>query len=142
MEHKKGTASQHKRNNWSDYRARMIRDMNLEVKAFTCKRGDTFIWHGGLLHGGLEVHDENSTRKSYVVHYSTAAHTAPRRATMKMRFGREGRDFWRVVGGTTERTIERDGCLGLDNPLREMKVPRFVNARRLIRRGRRALRRD
>ena len=47
-----------KRDGWSDYRQRMIRDMDLEVKAFMCKRGDTFIWHGGLLHGGLKVKDE------------------------------------------------------------------------------------
>jgi ectoine hydroxylase-related dioxygenase (phytanoyl-CoA dioxygenase family) len=112
-----------KRDGWSDFRQRMIRDMNLEVKAFTCKRGDTFIWHGGLLHGGLKVQDENATRKSYVVHYSTAAHYTSRRATMRMKFIDGGEDVWRGVGGTTDRTIESNGCLGVDNPLREMKLP-------------------
>ena len=32
--------------------ARRIRDRGLDVKAFTCRRGDAFIWHAGLLHGG------------------------------------------------------------------------------------------
>jgi ectoine hydroxylase-related dioxygenase (phytanoyl-CoA dioxygenase family) len=113
-----------KRDGWSQYRNRMLRDMNLEAKPFTCKRGDTFIWHGGLLHGGLKVNDDSQTRKSYVVHYSTAAHYTSRRATMKMKLIEKGQEVWRGVGGTTSRTIESNGCLGVDNPLREMKVPR------------------
>ena len=115
-----------KRDGWSDYRQRMIQEMDLEVKAFTCKRGDAFIWHGGLLHGGLKVEDESATRKSFVVHYSTAAHYtfAPGHDEDEVHEG--GREVWHGVGGTTDRTIESDGCLGVDNPLREMKLPRLT----------------
>jgi ectoine hydroxylase-related dioxygenase (phytanoyl-CoA dioxygenase family) len=123
------------RDGWSDFRARMIDEMNLEAQAFTCKRGDTFIWHGGLLHGGLPVRDQSRTRKSYVVHYSTAAHYNSRQASMQMKFVRHGNPVWRKVEGTTSRTIERDGHVGIDNPLREMKVPR--RRRRVLRRARR-----
>jgi phytanoyl-CoA hydroxylase len=112
------------RDSWVEFRTHMIDEMKLEVKAFTCRRGDTFIWHGGLLHGGLNVNDGRATRKSYVVHYSTAAHYTRRRAKLKMKVIRDGQEVWRGVGATTRRRIERDGCLGLDNPLREMRLPR------------------
>lgn len=35
------------------------------------KRGDVLIWHAALAHGGGIISNPNSTRKSYVCHYST-----------------------------------------------------------------------
>ena len=45
----------------------------MPVKELTCRRGETFIWHAGLMHGGKGILDRSATRKSFVVHYSTAA---------------------------------------------------------------------
>ena len=59
-----------------------IHELGLEVRALTCSRGDTFLWHAGLLHGGLKVTDPTQTRKSFVTHYSTAAAYKRRRASM------------------------------------------------------------
>jgi ectoine hydroxylase-related dioxygenase (phytanoyl-CoA dioxygenase family) len=112
-----------KRQEWVRYRARMLDEMGLEVKAFTCKRGDVFLWHGGLLHGGDEVREPGTTRKSYVVHYSTAAHYTSRKATMQMKFVENGQEVWKGVGGTTERLLKQGGHSGIDNPLRELKLP-------------------
>jgi phytanoyl-CoA hydroxylase len=109
-----------KRAAWAEYRKKMIEEMNLEVKAFTAKRGDVFIWHGGLLHGGAPVKNERSTRKSFVVHYSTASTYRSRRATMKMKqVGEE--EALRSVGGTTDKVLVKDGHTGIDNPLRYME---------------------
>ncbi len=42
--------------------------MNKEI--FLAKKGDLFIWHANLLHGG-ELRTDDSTRKSLVAHYFT-----------------------------------------------------------------------
>ena len=53
------------------------------------KKGDVFIWHGALSHGGSPIANPEITRKSYVTHYSQAS-----------------THFWehRNRGVTTERT--------------------------------------
>ena len=91
-----------------------IRERNLSVETFTCRRGDAFIWHGGLLHGGSRIEDRAHTRKSFVVHYCTAGNYSTRRATMRVRDGGE----WRREQRQTDRIIERERSRGLDNPLR------------------------
>lgn len=40
-----------------------------ERKEFIAKKGQVFIWHGGLVHGGSAIKNSNLTRKSFVVHY-------------------------------------------------------------------------
>jgi phytanoyl-CoA hydroxylase len=92
-----------------------IREKGLERRAFTCKRGDAFIWHGGLVHGGDSIENPERTRKSFVVHYTTAADYTSRTARMEVRDG----TGWRRVARTTETIVERDGARGLDAPLRE-----------------------
>lgn len=94
--------------------AAAISDGGLVVEHFTCRRGDAFIWHAGLVHGGIRIADQNRTRKSFVTHYCTAAHYGSRTAGMKVREG----DELRRIRWTTDRVIERDGRRGLDNPVR------------------------
>jgi phytanoyl-CoA hydroxylase len=94
-----------------------IRERGLEVQPFTCRRGDAFIWHAGLLHGGTRIEDQTRTRKSFVTHYSTAAHYRSRTARMRVRNG----TTWRRVKSTTERVIEREQQRGLDNPTRNSR---------------------
>lgn len=53
----------------------------LERKVFHAERGDVFLWHGALAHGGSPVHKTEPTRRSLVVHYSTrTAYPRDRRA--------------------------------------------------------------
>src|SRR4029078_1625371 len=92
----------------------IMRERGLEVEQFTCRRGDAFIWHAGLVHGGTRIGNQQQTRKSFVTHYCTAANYASRTAGMKVRDG----DGWRRVTSTTERVIEGERQRGLDNPVR------------------------
>ncbi len=57
---------------YTDYEDRLegsIREMRLEQKVFFAKKGDVFIWHANLIHGGMPVLDPALTRKSMVIHY-------------------------------------------------------------------------
>ena len=40
-----------------------------ERKAFMAKRGEVFLWHGMLIHGGDAIRNPDLTRRSYVCHY-------------------------------------------------------------------------
>jgi len=41
----------------------------LEQQTFCAKKGDVFVWHAHLFHGGSRIIDQNRTRKSLVTHY-------------------------------------------------------------------------
>jgi phytanoyl-CoA hydroxylase len=103
-----------KREQFEEWKRETIRDRALDVKEFTCRRGDAFIWHAGLLHGGSRIGDREQTRKSFVVHYCTAANYASRGASMRVREG----DAWRREHRRTDNVIQRATGRGLDNPLR------------------------
>jgi ectoine hydroxylase-related dioxygenase (phytanoyl-CoA dioxygenase family) len=47
--------------------------MGLRREVFLANKGDVFVWHGSLAHGGSPVNDENLTRWTLVTHYSSAA---------------------------------------------------------------------
>ena len=47
----------------------VIRENRLKKVDFYAKKGDVFVWHANLIHGGNPVLDKNSTRKSMVIHY-------------------------------------------------------------------------
>jgi len=50
----------------------------LAAKAFTARKGEVLFWHASLAHGGSPITDPAKTRKSFVVHFSTAS-TYPKR---------------------------------------------------------------
>jgi phytanoyl-CoA hydroxylase len=54
---------------WAEHYRREVERMGLEPKLFTARKGDLFIWHGDLLHGGSRVNDEQLTRDSLVSHF-------------------------------------------------------------------------
>lgn len=56
---------------WSDFMARQVEVMGLEEQRFLARKGDLFIWHAVLLHGGSEIEDFTRTRQSLVTHYWT-----------------------------------------------------------------------
>lgn len=97
-----------------DWTHAQMRERGLEVMPFTARRGDVFVWHGGLLHGGTPIENPARTRRSFVVHYCTAAHKTSRTAGMRVRDG----DGWRRAAHTTDRVIGNETARGLENPLR------------------------
>jgi ectoine hydroxylase len=46
-----------------------IKEKNFEKKIFLARKGDVFIWHANLVHGGAPVANPQLTRKSMVIHY-------------------------------------------------------------------------
>jgi ectoine hydroxylase-related dioxygenase (phytanoyl-CoA dioxygenase family) len=106
--------SPERRAEFRDWTEAQMRDRGLEVAPFTCRRGDAFIWHAGLVHGGTPIESPGKTRRSFVVHYCTAAHKASRTAGMRVREG----DGWRRATRTTETVIQGENARGLENPLR------------------------
>jgi ectoine hydroxylase-related dioxygenase (phytanoyl-CoA dioxygenase family) len=47
----------------------LIKQKGFEPKIFLAKKGDVFIWHANLIHGGTPVKNAALTRKSMVIHY-------------------------------------------------------------------------
>lgn len=97
-------------------------DQGLAEQLFRARRGQVLIWHASLIHGGSRPADSRRSRRSLVVHFSTRQHCKQRAgAYLKKVRGRllrlEQRSFW----ATTERLLEANGCVGLDNPLRGLR---------------------
>lgn len=47
----------------------LIREKQLQKQYFLGNKGDVFIWHANLLHGGSPITQKGATRKSMVAHY-------------------------------------------------------------------------
>jgi ectoine hydroxylase-related dioxygenase (phytanoyl-CoA dioxygenase family) len=56
---------------WTDYIQREIERRGFEKKIFLARKGDVFIWHADLAHGGVPIQDARKTRRSLVCHYFT-----------------------------------------------------------------------
>lgn len=66
-------ASQEEMEQWSAYiRGEMAR-RGIHGETFLARKGDLFIWHSDLVHGGSEIGDPTKTRRSLVCHYLTEA---------------------------------------------------------------------
>jgi ectoine hydroxylase-related dioxygenase (phytanoyl-CoA dioxygenase family) len=85
-----------------------------EGRRLTCPRGTVFVWHAGLMHGGSPVETPGRTRKSLVIHYSTAANYHSRTASQRALI--DGN--WIKRGATTDVVLRRGKARGLDAPLR------------------------
>ena len=51
------------------YLDQQIAERGLQPVEVRAKKGDIFLWHGQLLHGGAPIRNFNRTRNSLVVHY-------------------------------------------------------------------------
>jgi ectoine hydroxylase len=51
--------------------AAIIETNKLQKQQFLAKKGDVFIWHANLLHGGSPINNPGLTRKSMVLHFYT-----------------------------------------------------------------------
>jgi phytanoyl-CoA hydroxylase len=105
---------QEKRMEYAEFTRRNMTAAGFEPVPFTCKRGDVFIWHAGLVHGGSEIENPERTRKSFVIHYSTAANYTERTAGMQVREGGE----MRGVRRRTDTIVTSAGGRGLDSPMK------------------------
>ena len=54
--------------------ARKIAEAGIEKQIFLARKGDVFVWHANLMHGGEPHLDPAQTRKSMVFHYFSQAH--------------------------------------------------------------------
>lgn len=54
---------------FEEYWRKLIKDCNYTKKEFLAKKGQVFIWHANLLHGGEKVTSLGTTRWSQVTHY-------------------------------------------------------------------------
>jgi ectoine hydroxylase-related dioxygenase (phytanoyl-CoA dioxygenase family) len=54
---------------WEEYMRSNVAKRGIEKKTFSAKKGDVFIWHANLLHGGGVIKNTDLTRKSLVFHY-------------------------------------------------------------------------
>jgi len=57
------------RGDFDKYIATELDREGLEQQTFCAKKGDVFIWHAHLFHGGSQIIDKTRTRKSVVTHY-------------------------------------------------------------------------
>ncbi len=113
-----------RRADWQRHRVETLDRLGLTVEPQLCRAGDVLVWHGGLVHGGARVHPPAETRKSLLIHFSTADRYVERRANMHARVASEAgadhdeHDGLQFVERATTTRLEADGCLGMDNPLR------------------------
>ncbi len=63
---------------WFDYIDVQIRLRGLRETTFLARKGDVFIWHADLVHGGSPIRDPGRTRGSLVCHYFGKADCAER----------------------------------------------------------------
>jgi len=57
---------------WHGYMDNAVKDAGLKKATFSAKKGDVFIWHANLLHGGGPIKNPDLTRKSLVFHFYSA----------------------------------------------------------------------
>jgi ectoine hydroxylase-related dioxygenase (phytanoyl-CoA dioxygenase family) len=95
----------------------------LQVESFLPRRGEALIWHASLLHGGGELRDETLTRKSFVVHYSSAAnYPRVKRAVEEPVPGADGAPVMRSRIHETEELLVEGSRRGFASPLRPTRT--------------------
>ena len=63
--------------------ARKIIEAGIEKQVFLARKGDVFVWHANLMHGGEPHLDPTQTRKSMVFHYFSRAHVCYHEITQR-----------------------------------------------------------
>ena len=56
-------------NDYEDVLEELVAKSGFPRQEFHAKKGDVFIWHANLVHGGAPIINKNLTRKSMVIHY-------------------------------------------------------------------------
>ncbi|GAB3483162.1 phytanoyl-CoA dioxygenase family protein [Polaromonas eurypsychrophila] len=76
--------------NWHTYMANQVKQKGLKITSFAAKKGDVFVWHSDLLHGGGQIKNPALTRKSLVFHYYSEVDCRSRHETLMPQSGA----FW------------------------------------------------
>ncbi|HLI17895.1 MAG TPA: phytanoyl-CoA dioxygenase family protein [Rhodanobacteraceae bacterium] len=58
---------------WGAWMRAQVQQRGLQSELFQASRGDVFIWHAQLLHGGSPIAERGRTRRSIVFHYFSEA---------------------------------------------------------------------
>lgn len=58
---------------YEEHLGAVVRAAGIESRVLEAGKGDVFLWHSALVHGGSPVENHEPTRQSMVVHYSTVA---------------------------------------------------------------------
>lgn len=59
--------------NYKNYMLEQVQKLGLTEQRFCARKGDVFIWHSQLFHGGSPINTPGLTRRSLVAHYFRAA---------------------------------------------------------------------
>lgn len=110
----KPQVSQEKRAEYKQWNWDTVHSGGKLPRPYTCRRGDVFIWHGALQHGGDKITNPEKTRKSFVVHYSTSEHYRARTAYLQVRDD----VGLRTVKNTTTALVETENARGFDSPMK------------------------
>ncbi|MEP7010411.1 MAG: phytanoyl-CoA dioxygenase family protein [Acidobacteriota bacterium] len=96
----------------------------LEPETLVCPKGEVLLWHSSLLHGGSAVADPDRTRKSFVVHFSSADRYKLRRQGIVefLNDGDQRVERHRIL--ETEEILERPGARGFASPMVGYEPPR------------------
>lgn len=54
---------------YEDFMEELVKNKGFQKVPFYAKKGDVLIWSSNIIHGGMPVKNENSTRYSQVTHY-------------------------------------------------------------------------
>jgi len=93
-------------------------EAGLAAEPLLAPRGTVLLWHSSLLHGGSAVVDPTKTRKSFVVHFSTAERYRLRRQGIEEFLpGEDGQTVPRHRILETEEILERPGARGFASPM-------------------------
>ena len=65
----KMTAVPSEMENYATYMQSEVKRLGLKSQRFAAKKGDVFIWHSQLFHGGAPIKNRKLTRRSLVTHY-------------------------------------------------------------------------
>ncbi len=92
-------------------------EAGLTTETLVCPKGEVLLWHASLLHGGSAVADPGRTRKSFVVHFSSAERYRLRRQGIVefLADGAERVERHRIL--ETEEILERPGARGFQSPM-------------------------
>ncbi len=75
---------------WQEYIQSNISTLGLTPHSLKAKKGDVFIWHSKLLHGGAPIKNQALTRKSLVSHYWTLEDSKQLQCTVES----FGKGYW------------------------------------------------
>ncbi len=107
----------------------------LPEEDLTLRKGEVVIWHSALVHGARRILKPWVTRRGFMVRLTTLGSMSSRKASFwKEVRGRHWKREKRLYWNETARLLERNGCVGFDDPLRGMD-PRGLSVWEKIRKN-------